>query len=615
MVNHTKPQKTSPSSEPRNISKRKSSEQQLNEIEIAAAQARAAYQWEKALPLYTQALAVARRGKQPVSANNLLTEFNLLDGQAECCRNLGDFAAKSGALESMFELARQLEDTVRQVHALNRRAVNAIRLGNLSNAQQLAETAIDLARQSENLPEAIRRKMEADSLFHLVDALVRLGDYSKAKEVGEQALELYRQLGDQAGEAQALWGLGFVKIRSGQYTQTAEYFTRSLELFRRAGDREGMGNALNGLSIITKDLALARSHLEQALAAFEAVGNRERQTVIHNNLSVGYFTLGLYQRAISELEPLIEITRSMHARQGLIYYLGNLGDAWLGLNEYERARLIIREALELAIESGERKMIASTLLSLGQIQLLSGHLDEAAQLILDALEEGKSLDIPENASALAWLSAVYLAQGKLDLAFQATTQGLAYLSAHGNTTGELPLNEFWWLRYKTLTALASLSPRADLGVGEADLEELALKALDLAREAMLEPIANLSDDGLRRNYFNKVSINRQIVQEWLRIAKERGLPLNPLIDHFSRPGDLQGQFQRMLDIGVRLNSRASTQDLPGFIMDEVVELTGADRARLYLMDETGGRKLAAEETFPLTPTLSPLGRGCEAANR
>ena len=206
-------------------------------------------------------------------------------------------------------------------------------------ASNLPKPALELARQSLNLSEDIRRKLEADSLFHLGDSLLRLGDYTKAKAMEEQALELYRQLGDQAGEANALWGLGFVEIRSGQSARTAEYFTRSLELFRRAGDREGMGNALNGLSIITKDLALARSYLEQAFAAFEATGNRERQNMIHNNLSVGYQTLGLYQRAILELEPLIEITRQMKARQSLVYYLGNLGGALLALGEYERARL------------------------------------------------------------------------------------------------------------------------------------------------------------------------------------------------------------------------------------------------------------------------------------
>ena len=146
--------------------------------------------------------------------------------------------------------------------------------------------------------------------------------------------------------------------------------------------------------------------------------------------------------------------------------------------------------------------------------------------------------------------------------FKLPPRALTYLHAHGNTTGELPLNEFWWLRYKTLSASLPQSPLPDLGRREyEDLGELAWQALDQARESMLEPIASLSDDGLRRNYFNKVSVNRQIIQEWLRMASERGLPLNPLTDHFSQPGDLQGQLQRMLDIGVRLNSRARH---PGF---------------------------------------------------
>jgi PAS domain S-box-containing protein len=604
MVKKTKPKKTSPSAEPRKISKRTSSDQRLSDIRVAAAQAQAAYQWEKALPLYSQALEVARRGKQPVSRSVLQTEYDLLDGQAECHRNLGDFAAESDALKTMVELACQLEDPARQARALVRRTVTAIRLGNLSNSQQLAESALKLARQSLNLTEATRRKLEADSLFHLGDTHTRLGDYPQAKAMEEQALERYRKLGDQAGEANTLWGLGFVEVRSGQIDQTYELFNRSLELFRRVGDREGMGNALNGLAIITNDLALARTYLEQALLAFEAIRNRERQTMIHNNLSWGYQALGLYDRARLELEPLVEITRQMQARGNLAYYLDNLAVTLLELGEYERARQAAQEALELARKSGERKMIAGVQEDLARIQLGSGNPDEAVQLFLKAVEEAEALDIPEQASGLAWLSATYLAQGNFELAFQATSQALTCLRAHGNTTGETPLNEFWWWRYQVLSALTPQPPLPNLGEGGEDLGELAWQALDQAREAMLARIASLSDDGLRRNYFNKVSINRQIIQEWLRVASERGLPLNPLTDHFSQPGDLQGQLQRMLDIGVRLNARRGTQDLPRFIMDEVVELTGADRAALYLMDEAGKRQLAAE-VIPPSPQPSP----------
>ena len=41
----------------------------------------------------------------------------------------------------------------------------------------------------------------------------------------------------------------------------------------------------------------------------------------------------------------------------------------------------------------------------------------------------------------------------------------------------------------------------------------------------------------------------------MREAARRGLPLAPLTDHLGGEGDLADQFQRLLDIGVRLNAR------------------------------------------------------------
>ncbi len=78
----------------------------------------------------------------------------------------------------------------------------------------------------------------------------------------------------------------------------------------------------------------------------------------------------------------------------------------------------------------------------------------------------------------------------------------------------------------------------------------------------------------------------------------RGLSLEPLTDGLSRPGNLAEQFQRLVDIGVRLNGRGEAGDLPKFIMEELVELTGAERAALALIDEAGGLSLT-EAHLPL----------------
>ncbi|HSJ54432.1 MAG TPA: GAF domain-containing protein, partial [Anaerolineae bacterium] len=156
---------------------------------------------------------------------------------------------------------------------------------------------------------------------------------------------------------------------------------------------------------------------------------------------------------------------------------------------------------------------------------------------------------------------------------------------------EYPPQEIWWCRYQ---ALAALRAQSSLPGEEAEGSDDAWLALDRAREVMLVSIANLTDAGLRRNSLNKVAVNRQIVEEWLSQAARLGMPLVPLTDGLGGSGGGQEQFRRMIDIGLRLNARREAADLARLVVDQVVELTGAERAILHRVNEAGQRQVVAE---------------------
>ncbi len=140
--------------------------------------------------------------------------------------------------------------------------------------------------------------------------------------------------------------------------------------------------------------------------------------------------------------------------------------------------------------------------------------------------------------------------------------------------------------------------------GGGKMSDEAWMALEKAREAMLANIATLSDEGLRRNYLNKVRINRSIVLAWTREAQARGMAVESAPP---RLGNLQEQFRRLLAIGVRMNEPREVNALLDFIMEQLVELSGAERTLLVLVDRAGQRSVAAsrgytaaEETAALT---------------
>jgi hypothetical protein len=123
---------------------------------------------------------------------------------------------------------------------------------------------------------------------------------------------------------------------------------------------------------------------------------------------------------------------------------------------------------------------------------------------------------------------------------------------------------------------------------------------------MLSTIDSLDDNGLRRNYFNKIAVNRWLIPTWLAEARARKHDLAELTDQLTRSGNIQPQLRRLLDIGVRMNARGerseTPDDLAAFILDELVELSGADRAAVVLAVGEE-RRLAA---WSLPPGDDPL---------
>ena len=540
----------------------------------AAAQARAALGWEAAISLYSQALSGGALSAEET--------YDLFDGQATCHRKLGEFESEASLLKSMEQVARELGDERRVIAVLNLQVRALAQSGQLARARETAGTSLDLAR---HLGEP---GLEAACLAWLAFACNLQGERTQAWDYAQQALAMSSKLDEPAIVARSLWQLGVIAPYVGQGASVENYLHRALAIFRTLGDREEEGNTLNALGIAGVDTALKRASYQQALVSFEAAGNRERLHAVYNNLALVYWRLGLYRRARDYAEQAVGFVRRKNARLGLAYYLDTLGRAYLALGEVDRAWSCFEEGRIIAQEVGDPWTECAYCLGLGLIALADGRPHEACDLLRVAGELGATVgSLVEQASALGWLGAAWLALGDTGAARQHTEKAIALLDAAGDVSGEYPRQEVWWWRYR---ALASSSKVSAPGVG---LPDAAWDALDRACSVMVDSVATLSDDGLRRNYFNKVEINRQIVTAWLDVAAQRGLALTPLTGVLARRGDVQGQLQRMLDIGVRLNTQRDAHDLAGTILDEVIELIGVERAGLWLLNNRAERSLAA----------------------
>lgn len=568
----------------------------LTYARIAADKARQVYANQSAVDFYSRALAAL---PEP---HDLRLEYELRAGRQTCYRLMGLTQEQQADLQAMAQLASQLDDVHLKVEVATRQVQLANALGNLVEARAAAQEALLLAQQVGDA------RLEASSLISLGDAIFSLGDHQQAQGYYERAIELYRSVVDDKPHlARALLDLGNIHRRAGRLNEAGNMIREALSLFREVGDRQGESDAYNALGILSSDYAEQRFYYEHSLAISRAIGNRSGMARTYNNLGLIYAGLGLYTRAREYLEQAVQIQRDLHARASLTYTLESLGRVYLDTGDYLQAQQVFEEGRALAIDVGDRWTESIYWMGLGRVALMRGHLANARELLREACAMQREIGtLGYLAASMAWLAKVYLEQGEWSLAEQTSREACALLEQAGDA-GDFPAQDIWWIRYQVLK-------RAPERTLDEPLDDAAWAALDRARETMFAGVATLSDEGLRRNYFNKVATNRDILIEWTRQnskrkeeAVEAGEAEAVVAAEVEAPGvmtsadRLQERLRRVLDISVQMNETHDAEALLNYIMDQVIELSGAERGFLVLLDQDGrmnfrvARGIAIEE--------------------
>jgi Flp pilus assembly protein TadD len=97
------------------------------------------------------------------------------------------------------------------------------------------------------------------------------------------ALELFREIGDRAGEAEALNGVGAILLATGRTNDARVHYDTALSLADQIGDRDQQARAHDGLGQIfhaAGQPSRARRHWEQALALYAELGVPEAEEVL-----------------------------------------------------------------------------------------------------------------------------------------------------------------------------------------------------------------------------------------------------------------------------------------------------------------------------------------------
>jgi GAF domain-containing protein len=538
-------------------------------------------QHEQALARAAEALADTEPRLAPMER---LTLHDLRVESLIALARLDDAAAEAAVLQS---LVTATSAAAGQALAHDALARVQIRQGRLAEAFGDAGRAVAAARKAGE-PALLARCLRG-----LGEVQFRARRDDSGSAAAQEALALAEAAGDVAGQGRAEWVLAAAQSNRGQAAAALEHAVQAAELARQAGDWLGLGNASviwsNGSVDIGDNLRL----LQEADQAFERAGYLERRAVARANLANQYIALGLFRRARRELESVYEFAHRIGARALVGTQTGNLCSVLIEIGELAAARRAWQEAAA-ASAGRESHFVRGFLAGLaGELALAEGDMSAALRHQRTALRAAANEAlVGQRMGVLGSLAEVLLRLDQPAAALRSSARATRLHRKLGMGFADGTNAHYaWWQHHRALAA----NGRADE----------AWAALQQAHALMIDGVRGVRDAGLRRSFLNKDRIGRALLRAWLAESLRRGLPEHERLAHLQMESHVGEPFRRLVDTGMRLNEQRSPAELQDFLIDEVTELSGAERVLLVLESvqglEVAGALLPREETRPGAP--------------
>ncbi|MEO8305831.1 MAG: GAF domain-containing protein [Betaproteobacteria bacterium] len=490
----------------------------------------------------------------------------MLELRVESLIARGDMAQARADADAMVALATRCASPAFEAQALN----------SLSSVQRLSgeeNAAVAIATRALAAARRTRRKaLIASSLLRLAEAQVRARvDDREAREHARAAKRMYGEIGDKVQQGRALYTASGAEFALGHAAESERTASAALALARATGDRYGEGGALNMVYRMNDDFATRLRGLREALAAYEASGYVTAKASIFNNLSLAYAPLGLHRHARRTMLQALRIFRETRATSSVVNGLLILSVIEGRLGDIAAQRLSVDEAATLNGTLPQRHHDPTIALCYGQIAMTAGDPRTALPFIEESVRgvSGRT-ETSYEIGFLTLLGATYLELGNAAAAIAATKRATDLYRARERRSLDTMVSpaQVWWRHAQALAASGQSGA--------------ARKALESAYALLVEGITNLSDEGLRRSYLNKIGDNREIIRAWIEHAHRHRLSKKRRTAHLAGEADLRAPFERLVDTGVRLNELRSAEELHEFLVDEVTELSGAERVLLVL---------------------------------
>jgi predicted ATPase/DNA-binding CsgD family transcriptional regulator len=298
----------------------------------------------------------------------------------------------------------------------------------------------------ELIPRSEESSMRAKALCGLGWINSFVGDIDAARSALEESVAIFRELGDKAGQAEAQSELAEGVYLRDDVAAARRLFEDCLELAREANEPWILSMLLRTLGpfIYEHDPAnseRAVSLLEESMSLSRELGDKVGlMRALERSLLIATWQ-GDVERAALLAKENLSLVYELDNRPDSLEILNHVARATLFQGEAARAEALLYECIALAQEelaetTHGKHHIARALLTLGEISLHRGEVEQAATMLVRSLSLLRDVSNDEDmALALASLGEARRRQGDLAQARQFCSEGLVLSRAREYRAG------------------------------------------------------------------------------------------------------------------------------------------------------------------------------------
>lgn len=187
------------------------------------------------------------------------------------------------------------------------------------------------------------------------------GDYSRSLENYFGAAKLADQIKDTFYLGLSHYNISSVYTLQKNFDLAEQYCHSATAYYSALNDEAKMANCKVLLSILVREAApdSARSLLQEAFTHYAHVGDQKNQSICYNTLGNISTDQGAYEEAIGYYQKAIEISSTLSLKFSKAIQLGNLGEVFLKMEEWESGKMHVDSSLKYALQVDSKEIIFS----------------------------------------------------------------------------------------------------------------------------------------------------------------------------------------------------------------------------------------------------------------